>query len=169
MMTLWERWEYFPTSISPFAYNETVAQDYFPLSQSEISTKGRKWEEREDKHFDWSVYKPWSIDKYDEIKIGKEIADRHCNDILNGILQCETTHKPFKLTKSELIFYIKNHLSIPTKCPDQRHLERIALRNPRQLRDRQCMKCWIEIKTSYNPERQEIVYCENCYNKEIYG
>jgi hypothetical protein len=27
--------------------------------------------------------------------------------------------------------------------------------------------CPNEFETSYAPERQEIVYCENCYNAEI--
>ena len=29
-------------------------------------------------------------------------------------------------------------------------------------------KCQIEFETSYAPERLEIVYCESCYNQEIY-
>ena len=31
--------EFFPASMSPFGYNETVAHEYFPLSKEEI-TKG---------------------------------------------------------------------------------------------------------------------------------
>jgi hypothetical protein len=50
-----------------------------------------------------------------------------------------------------------------------RHTDRMKLRNPRKLRDRKCNKCWIEIKTTYSPERPEIIYCEACYNKEVYG
>jgi formylmethanofuran dehydrogenase subunit E len=72
------------------------------------------------------------------------------------------------VTRQELDFYIKNKLPIPTKHPDVRHIERIQNRNPRKLRDRKCAKCGVDIKTSYAPERPEIVYCEACYNKEIY-
>jgi hypothetical protein len=28
--------------------------------------------------------------------------------------------------------------------------------------------CKNEFETSYSPERQEIVYCEKCYQKEVY-
>jgi CxxC-x17-CxxC domain-containing protein len=42
------------------------------------------------------------------------------------------------------------------------------LGNPRKLFTRICDKCGKEIQTIYAPERKEIVYCENCYNKEIY-
>jgi hypothetical protein len=44
----------------------------------------------------------------------------------------------------------------------------MALRNPRKLFDRKCDKCWVKIKTTYSPDRKEIVYCESCYNKEVY-
>ena len=39
MMKTWEWWEFFPSSISPFGYNETVAQEYFPLNREEILKK----------------------------------------------------------------------------------------------------------------------------------
>ncbi|MFA6257630.1 MAG: hypothetical protein WC671_01315 [Candidatus Paceibacterota bacterium] len=52
-------------------------------------------------------------------------------------------------------------------------------RNPRQLWHRSCMcelknhthgteKCAVEFETSYSPDRPEIVYCETCYQQEIY-
>ena len=28
--------EFFPSSISPFGYNETVAQDYYPMTREEV-------------------------------------------------------------------------------------------------------------------------------------
>jgi hypothetical protein len=33
MELLYERGEFFPVSISPFPYNDTVAHEYFPLSK----------------------------------------------------------------------------------------------------------------------------------------
>jgi len=32
-----------PASISPYAYNETVAQEYFPLTQQETLSRGWRW------------------------------------------------------------------------------------------------------------------------------
>ena len=37
--------EYFPPSVSPFAYNESMAQDYFPLTKEEALKKGYTWYE----------------------------------------------------------------------------------------------------------------------------
>ena len=31
-----------------------------------------------------------------------------------------------------------------------------------------CQNCKKEFETSYAPDRPEIVYCESCYNKEVY-
>jgi len=42
------------------------------------------------------------------------------------------------------------------------------LRNPRKLYERNCDKCGEDIQTTYEPSRPETVYCEECYNKEIY-
>ncbi|KKP36762.1 MAG: hypothetical protein UR28_C0038G0001, partial [Candidatus Peregrinibacteria bacterium GW2011_GWF2_33_10] len=52
--------------------------------------------------------------------------------------------------------------------PDQRHKDRMALRNPRKLWKRNCIKCNAEIQTTYAPERKEIVYCEKCYLESVY-
>ena len=44
----------------------------------------------------------------------------------------------------------------------------LVLRNPRKLFDRKCDKCQIDMKTTYAPDRKEIVYCEKCYIWEVY-
>jgi hypothetical protein len=39
--------EYFPYELSPFAYNETIAQEYFPLEKNEVLALGSKWLDEE--------------------------------------------------------------------------------------------------------------------------
>ena len=56
----------------------------------------------------------------------KDIDD----DILNKVILCEQTGKPFRIVKQELQFYRQHNLPLPHKHPDQRHLERMQLRNP---------------------------------------
>ena len=82
---------------------------------------------------------------------------------------CEVSGKPFRIIKQELEFYRKHHLPVPRRHPDQRHLDRMKLRNPRKLYERTCDKCGVGMQTTYAPDRPEIVYCEKCYNKEMYG
>lgn len=154
-----EWWEFFPVSISPFGYNETVWDEYYPLSRKEADKNGFKWSTYESPLPAVSKIIPW-----DKLPIDiNEIPD----DILNWAIECENTNKPFRIIKQELDFYRKFNLPIPKLHPDERHKERVKQRNPRKLYDRNCDKCWVEIVTSYAPERPEIVYCESCYNKEI--
>ena len=39
--------EFFPSSLSPFGYNETVASEYFPLSKEEALKQGFNWSDYE--------------------------------------------------------------------------------------------------------------------------
>lgn len=137
----WQRWEYMPFSLSAFGYNETITQEYFPLTKEEAL---KQWFKRSDY----------------EAPFPKSDA--------KDVIICEVSWKPFRLIPQEVEFYKKHNLPIPTKHPDIRHAERMKLRNPRKLRARQCAKCWIDVQTTYAPERPEVVYCETCYNKEIY-
>jgi len=162
MQKTWERWEFFPVEISQFGYNETLAQEYFPLSREEALAK---WYKRQDKEYSVNTPENSQIIKAQDIPQSiKWVTD----DILNKVILCEITWKPFRIIKPELEFYRKHNLPLPIKHPDQRHLERMQVRTSRKLRDRKCAKCWADIKTTYSPERPEIVYCESCYTKEIY-
>jgi len=149
--------EYFPMSISPFAYNETRAQEYFPLDAKGAFRAGLKW--RED--MEVKSYKGPQYEVPDRIE---EVSD----DILKQILVCEETEKPYKIIPQELKFYREHGIPIPRRCPDQRHLDRMALRNPRKLYDRKCDNCQKPIRTTYAPDRPEKVYCEDCYLKTVY-
>ena len=133
------------------------------------------WSSQEWQLFHWPVfnrsdYKPPEA-KVDKIipanKLPENITDIP-DDILNWAIKCEVTWKPFRIVREELEFYRKHNLPIPRKHHNIRHLERMKSRNPRKLYDRKCDKCWIDIKTTYNQDRPEIVYCEKCYEKKFY-
>jgi hypothetical protein len=49
-----------------------------------------------------------------------------------------------------------------------RHLARLAKVTPFDLSLRTCDKCWIEMLSVYKKDSEFKVYCEACYNKEIY-
>ena len=153
-----EEWgEFLPISLSPFAYNETVAQEYFPLAKEEALAKGYKWKDEDES----SQYQGPTYEVPENITNVK-------NNICDAILKCEITGKLYKIIPQELTFYREMNLPIPKRCPDQRHKDRMALRNHRKLFDRNCMKCNALIKTTYAPDRPEIVYCEKCYLESVY-
>ena len=148
--------EFFPAEISPFSYNETVAQEYFPLTKDEILAKNLKYcEEKQEFKYDGPKYEiPAKI---------KDIND----DILDKILTCDVTKKYYKIQRSELNFYRKMNLPIPTLCPNERHKQRMVLRNPRTLFERNCSECQEKILTSFAPNRPEKVCCEKCYIQQV--
>ncbi|MBU0705596.1 hypothetical protein KJ657_05515 [Patescibacteria group bacterium] len=152
--------EFFPASISPFGYNETVAHEQYPLTKNEVAEQGFKWSDYEAPLPD--VEKVISAEKLPDNS--KDIPD----DVLNWAIKCQVSGRPFRLTKEELKFYREHHIPIPRLHPDERHMERMKTRNPNRLWNRNCAKCNADIKTSYSPDRPEVVYCEQCYLKEVY-
>ncbi|MDD4628226.1 MAG: hypothetical protein PHE68_02410 [Candidatus Peribacteraceae bacterium] len=152
--------EFFPVELSPFAYNETIAQEYFPLTREGTKENGWLWREEKDE-----------IPKVSKVIPAEKLPDSIDDipdDILNWAIECKATKRPFKIIKQELDFYRKMRLPVPHHHPDERHRKRMALRNPRQLWNRPCMKCGKEMQTTYAPDRPETVYCEECYLKEVY-
>ncbi len=143
--------EFFPISISPFAYNETLAQEYYPMTKGDVLAKDWKWKDKDEKNYQPQIYQvPSAI---------TEVPDTLCDEIL----ACEDCQKNYKIQKPELVFYRKQNLPIPKSCPNCRHIKRMKLRNPRDLFERVCDNCEENILTSFAPDRPEIVYCEKCY------
>ena len=150
--------EFFPTAISCYAYNETVAQEYFPLTKEAVEKWGWKWKEEDEEQ---RQYLGPLIEVPDRIQ---DVPD----DISQKILTCEVTKRPFKVLPQELRFYRTMGIPLPRRCFDQRHKDRMALRNPRTLWDRVCVQCGKAIQTTYSPERLETVYCEECYLSAVH-
>ena len=155
----WEWGEFFPSALSPFGYNETIAYEHFPLTKEAAK---HQWFKRCDYEAPFpQVEKTITAEELPSIQT---VTD----DILQTAILCKITGKPFRIIKKELEFYRKHNLPLPTKHPDQRHKERMQKINPRKLWERACAKCGKDIQTTYTSSRPEIVYCEACYNHEIY-
>ena len=159
--------EFFPSELSPFTYNETIAQEYFPLTKEQAMSQGYKWKDREERNY--------TIDIKNE-DIPDNIKEAN-NDIIGKVIECnhkgtcnEQCTEAFKIIPEELQFYLRMNLPLPRLCPNCRHYNRLSQRNPLKLWHRHCMKpnCTNEFETSYSPDRPEIIYCERCYQQEVY-
>ena len=151
---------FWPYEHLPFAYNESAAMDYFPMKKEDAISLGYRWKDTKEEVPD--------VEKIiDADKLPDAIADVP-DDILNWAIRCANTGKAFRIIKKELDFYRRMKLPIPRICPDERLKKRMNMRNPYLLFDRKCAKCTKEIRTSYSSEREEAVYCEECYLKEVY-
>ncbi len=162
--------EYFPTELSYFGYNESCAMEQFPLNEKEAKEAGYNWQHNIQKTVEKETLKPEKI---------PESIDDVNESILDEILMCIECKRNYKIVQNEFLFYKKMRIPIPRRCFHCRHVARNARRNPFKLWHRICMcnkdnhshgteKCEIEFETSYAPDRPEIVYCEKCYQQEIY-
>ncbi len=155
-----EWWEFFPSTNSIFGYNETPAMEYFPITKDIAITR---W-------FNWSDYKmpiP-EVEKVIKSNMLPDDINDIPDDILNWAIECSKTWKKYKIVKLELDFYRKNNIPVPRLHPEERHLERVKINNPKEIFENNCEKCSKQIKTVFSRDSNRRVYCESCYNNEIY-
>ncbi|MBI1812382.1 hypothetical protein HYR82_01195 [Candidatus Peregrinibacteria bacterium] len=152
--------EFFPLSFSPFGYNQSRAQEYYPLTKEQAAEQKIRWS-------DYESIPPDAERTIPAAQLPEYIADIP-DDMLQWAIRCEKSDKPFRIVKQELDFYRRSGIPVPRRHPDQRYLDRMAQRRPRKLWKRQCQKCQKNIQTAFSPERTEIVYCESCYLQTMY-
>lgn len=150
--------DYFPFNISPFAYNETIAQESFPLTQDQAAGLGCSWKNEQENVDDEAGFVP-----PDDIR---QVDDSICNQVL----KCEVSGRKYKIIPRELAFYRKMKLPIPRIHPDERHYNRLKFHNSYKLWNAKCAKCGADIQTVYSPSSgvAKNVYCEKCYLGEVY-
>jgi len=161
--------EFFPPQIAPVYYNETQGNLYMPMTKEEVLAKGWQWEE--------NMPGTFGKETISSVEIPDKIEDVS-ESILKEILACAECSKNYNITRNELLFYQKEKIPMPRKCPNCRYKRRFKFRPLRKLWHRSCMceiaahghesKCPNEFETPYAPDRPENIYCESCYNKEVY-
>lgn len=148
--------EFFLSSLSPFDYNETNAQEFFPLNKKEALDNNYGWLEKEKKDYQTQKY-----------EIPDDIKDT-TEDIQKAIIACKECGKNYKIISQEYELLKKLELPIPRLCFECRHSKRSLFRKNRKLYNRHCAKCSIDIESTYAADRPETIYCEECYLKEVY-
>ncbi len=168
--------EFFPIDFSPFAINETIAGQYFPLAKEEAQDMQLVWREPHSREFQTTMK---AADLPDSLAdAGKEI----CKEIIG----CAKCGKAYRIIQMEFQFYKQSGLPLPRECHDCRLQERIdRFVPPMKWYPRQCMcdyvvyknfhrhsnhaegRCPNEFLTTHVPGKEEIVYCETCYNAEV--
>ena len=172
--------EFFPIEFSPLGYNNTIAMQHFPISKEEAEKKGYLWVETPKGNYNITKKVTDLPDSIDEAS----------KNIIGEVIECDECKSPFKIIESEFAFLEKEKLPLPRICHDCRYERRISDRLKSSLYSRECMcggssditdkyhntvshshgskPCGERFKTGYAPDRTEIIYCENCYQKEVY-
>lgn len=174
--------EFFPIEFSPFAYTEAAVSDYYPLEKRGVIEQGFAWRDSSPKEFKATMQ---AADLPDHIKDAQEAVTKE-------IIACASCKKAYRIIDREFEFLKRFGIPMPRLCPNCRYLERRRFRNPYKFWHRRCMcggkaaeggayqnsglphkthkggeHCPNEFETSYSPEREEIVYCEQCYQNEV--
>lgn len=148
----------FPIEVfGKFAYNNSNASKFFPLTKEEALAKGYQWNDEVEQNVSVTL----EGSKLPETI--KEVQD----DILQEVISCTTCSRKYKIATLELELLRRMKLPLPDQCLKCRENALFARLQPPRLYDRQCAKCSEDIETSYSPERPEIVYCEQCYQQEV--
>jgi hypothetical protein len=151
---------FFPKEILPFAYNESIVNEYFPMTKEKALEKGYKWEDNIPRT------KGQTTIKYEELPKNPKLF---LNEITEQVLECNTCKCNYRLTTQEIAFYKRIGIRIPHECFNCRHEKRMKLRNAHVLFNGHCAKCNVKFETSYNLDQQKqyMVYCEQCYQQEV--
>ena len=177
--------EFLPPELSPFAYNESLAQEYFPMTKKEAEEKGFPWKDLKEKNYTLTMAAYAVPDDVSAITeaVTKEVIG--CMNEGEGNHNCATA---FRIMPDELTFYLQNKIPLPRYCPNCRHHNRLKYRNQLILRERSCDcagdsskngeyqnqsahthgagTCGATFQTTYT-DKDPIVYCESCYQQEV--
>lgn len=179
--------ELFPLYTSPFAYNDTVSQEYFPLDEVKAKDRSLLWGDVEEKNYKVTTPHeslPSSIGEVEDSILKEIISCKH-----NGTCSHGCT-KAFRILQDELNYYRRKGIPLPRECPNCRYYRRLEYRNPTKLRDVVCMcfkdgssngvymntvlhshgeePCNKKVKTTISEDSDVIIYCEDCYKKEVF-
>jgi hypothetical protein len=150
--------EFFPVGLSMFAYNETIAQNFFPLSEREAAEKGYRWRETETKEY---VVTLPAADLPDHIRDATDV-------LLNEINGCSVCGRGFKLIPAELALLRRMNVPLPRECPFCRINEKFTqwVKNLRVI-PRTCSRCASTFDTGYTEEEAPYILCKKCYQSEV--
>lgn len=156
--------EFFKPQLSHFGYDESQAQEYFPLNAEQAKAAG----------FNWSGLQPpvpqaARVLKPEQLRTPPhDLTAAEIEELLASAVTCESSGRLFRFTRQELEFYTKLKLPLPRRHPEQRHLDRVRQRGRAELQERECAKCSRPVQTGLRKENCPHVYCEDCYRELVH-
>ncbi len=146
--------EFFPMTLSPYAYNHTSAQRYFPLTRERTATLGLQWHEKDTEQAAAAV-------DASELPDGLPAEDRPF------IVRSELSGRPFRITAKEIERYRAFGVPLPRLAYDERMEERAAKWGGIRLHEATCAKSGMPIRTTYPPDSPYIIWDREVWEREF--
>ncbi|MFA6550148.1 MAG: hypothetical protein WCT36_02215 [Candidatus Gracilibacteria bacterium] len=164
--------QFFPFWMSPFAYNTTVADVWYPYEKEKYAELLKKSEELWKPPASYKKTHLWHVDKAKaapdkDILPPDSLYEAKNDEILATTFYDVVTKKPFKITGRELALHQQMKVPLPENAFDLRYRERFHRYNPRKLYARRCQKCSKNFQTTFPPDSPYIVFCEQCFNDSL--
>ncbi len=156
MRTTGEWGEFFPISMSPYAYNHTLAQRYYPLTKEQVAALGGRWIEET---------MPEAAQAIEASALPDGLPDT--DDAI--IVKSERSGRPFKITSQEIKRYRQFQVPLPRLTYDERMEDRAKILGGIKLYDRTCAKTGKPIRTTIPPDSPWIVWDREEWEREFGG
>lgn len=104
--------QFFPMVMSDFPYTDTIAHEYFPLTETEAKEKDVHWAT------------PKTMPHIDNVFVIPDDINQVDDSICQAILTDETSGRAYRLQKKELDFYRRHQIPVPRVSFETRHLLR---------------------------------------------
>lgn len=151
--------EYLPMSFSPCAYNSSLANILYPMTEVETKSNGIYWQPDTD------------IDLKDLKTIQASELPDNVDDVTEELYKTviigHISKKPFKIINREVAFYTRNRLPLPTDTPYQRTIDRFKFLNNFKVYQENCFSCSRKIESLYRQSDGYKPLCEQCYQREV--
>jgi hypothetical protein len=150
--------EFFPLELSPFAYNDTLANVFTPIDESEIRNQAyRQYQVQNTTH----TITIQAKDLPDHIR---DVPD----NIISEVIACEKTGKAFQIQPAELQFLRRMNLPLPRKAPIERVLEKTyRWAKEMKLIQRQSSISDEKFMTPYTAEEAPFILSPDEYKREF--
>jgi hypothetical protein len=142
------------------AYNFSLAQISYPLTDEQIIKLGGFIAKEPETNVGNT-----EVVKYSDLP---QTIDEISDDILNKAILCEITGRPFRIIASELEFYRRMKIPLPNIHPAIRIEKMLKFVRDAKKYKTKCAKCKKNIETIFDPVEKYILYCEKCYQQEVY-
>ena len=150
--------EFFPPEMSPLAYNETIANKFFPMTEEEAETRNYRWHQPE-------------LRSYSITKQASELPDHikdAADEILKEIIACLDCGRGFRIVRMELDFLRKMNLPLPRACPFCRVGKKLDdWVKEFKLIKRNCDNCGAEFETPHTETDYPKILCKKCWLQEV--